>query len=176
MHPAQIFGEAILGWLFADLVTGLFHWWEDRIGRVDMPIVGKWLVEPNRLHHVEPMTFTQGSVADRSLACAVAAGIVAALWVLAFGPSVFCLFFAIGGAVVNEVHRLAHLGKAPGLLGVLQDIGLLQSPAHHAGHHRGEHDQRYLVLTDWLNPVVDRLGLWKRIERLLARMGVAVAP
>lgn len=174
MHPAQFVGEAMLGWLFADLVTGAFHWWEDRLGRADMPIIGKWLVEPNRLHHVEPMAFTRGSLADRSLACAVAAAIVAGLWLLAFGPSVFCLFFAIGGMAVNEVHRLAHLGKTPGVLGVLQDIGLIQSPAHHAGHHRGEHDRRYLVLTDWLNPVLDRVGLWSGIERLLVRLGLAI--
>lgn len=171
MNAAQILGEAIAGWLFADFVTGLFHWWEDRIGRVDMPFIGKWLIEPNRLHHSDPMAFTGGTLADRSLASAVAACTLATLWVLAFGPSVFCLAFAIGGSVVNEVHRLAHLGKAAGLIGMLQEVGLLQSPAHHAGHHRGAHDRRYLVLTDMLNPVLDRLKVWDRLENALRRVG-----
>ena len=167
MHPAQILGELIAGWLFADLITGAFHWWEDRLARPDMPILGKWLIERNRLHHREPMVFTAGSLSDRSLAAAIAAFAFGAVWISILGLSVFACSMILGGALVNEVHRLAHLGKQPGLVGALQEIGLIQSPAQHSAHHRGAHDRRYCVLTDWLNPLLDRAGVWPRLERAL---------
>lgn len=167
MHPAQIFGELIAGWIFADLVTGAFHWWEDRLARPDMPIIGKWLIEANRLHHEEPMVFTTGSLAHRSMAGALVAMVIGGVWILLFGLSVFAIAMTIGGALVNEVHRLAHLGKQPGVLGALQEIGLIQSPAQHAAHHRGTFDRRYCILTDWLNPLLDRAGVWFRLERAI---------
>ncbi len=169
MHPAQILGEATAGWLLADLATGAFHWWQDRYGRPEMPLLGRWLIEPNRLHHRDPMAFTRGTLADRSLAAAVAAALVGAAWVWLLGPSVFAAALVIGGALASEVHRLAHQGKRPGALGALQEIGLIQSPAQHARHHRGSFDQRYCVLTDWLNPILDRARVWAWLERIVGR-------
>ena len=59
-------------------------------------------------------------------------------------------------------------------MGVLQEIGLLQSPVHHAGHHRPPSDRRYCVLTDWLNPVLDAVGIWALLERGLRRVGLPI--
>jgi len=33
--------------LLADLISGIFHWWEDRYGNPNWPIIGKYIVEPN---------------------------------------------------------------------------------------------------------------------------------
>lgn len=167
MLLGNIFGQAIAGWLFADLVTGIFHWWEDRVGREDMPIIGKWLIGPNRLHHTEPLAFLDGNVCDRSLAVFVTAAIVALAWLAITGPSVFWASACLGGAMSNEVHAWAHVRRPGSLVALLQEIGLFQSPRHHAGHHRAPSDTRYCVLTDWLNPVLDRVRLWSRLEGLL---------
>jgi sterol desaturase/sphingolipid hydroxylase (fatty acid hydroxylase superfamily) len=162
---ADGFGQLVLGWLLADFLTGAFHWWEDRVARIDMPILGRWLIEPNRLHHVDPLAFTRGSFAQRSQAAIVAVAACSAIWLLAFGPSVFWVAVTMGGACATEVHRMAHERKRGGAFGALQDIGLIQSPTHHAGHHRGEFDQRYCVLTGWLNPILDRMHFWHHLER-----------
>lgn len=170
----HILGEFLLAWLFADLVTGIFHWWEDRLGNPDMPVLGKWLIVPNRLHHSEPALFLQGSLLDRNLAALVTASIIAAAAIALGGSPLFWIVAAIGGGLANEVHALTHRRPVPQLLAALQDMGVLQSPRQHAGHHMPPSDRCYCVLTDWLNPVLDRLKVWHRLERVLTRLGVEV--
>ena len=35
------------------------------------------------------------------------------------------------------------------------------------GHHSGEKNTRYCVVTPFVNPVLDRLGFWRGLERVL---------
>ena len=73
----------------------------------------------------------------------------------------------VGGTVANEVHRYAHTpNDAPAWLRAAQRTGFLQSPAGHARHHRGQSDSDYCVLTDWLNPWLELIGLWRLLDRL----------
>lgn len=173
---SSIVGEILLGWLLADLLGGLFHWWEDRIGTVDLPVVGSWIIKPNRDHHADPLLFCRGtSFRDRNQALIVFAVAVAAAWSLLFGPSVMLAACAVGGAITNEVHAWAHKpAAAPSWVRVLQETGVIQSPKHHAGHHRPPNAVRYCILTDWLNPILDRLRVWARLEAALAKVGVTV--
>jgi hypothetical protein len=167
---ASVFGQLLLGWLLADLVTGAFHWWEDNFGSETWPIVGPWIIRPNRLHHRVPLAFTRHSFAERNRASIIAAAVVAALLVLAFGPAPWILSLAIGGGLSNEVHRYAHQpSSAASWLGVLQQIGIIQSPREHAGHHRPPNARNFCILTDWLNPALEAIGFWAGIERLLGR-------
>lgn len=172
MSAAAVFGEALLGWLLADLLTGAFHWWEDRFGREDWPLLGPWIIAPNRLHHDEPLAFTRHGFWSRNGSSIVAAAAAALALVAAFGAAVWIAALALGGALSNEVHRYAHQpGRAPTWMRVLQDIGLLQSPKGHAAHHRPPQDRNYCVLTDWLNPLLEAAGLWARLERMSGRSG-----
>ena len=68
MTAAQILGELLLGWLLADLVGGLVHWWEDRVARSDTPVIGPLVIAPNRLHHSDPLAFTRSSLLERNFA------------------------------------------------------------------------------------------------------------
>ena len=43
--------------LLADFVSGFMHWLEDKLGEPDTPIIGKWIVQPNILHHHNPTAF-----------------------------------------------------------------------------------------------------------------------
>ncbi|MBT5150933.1 MAG: hypothetical protein HOM43_01000, partial [Flavobacteriales bacterium] len=43
--------EVLLLYLLLDFLTGVVHWWMDRYGREDMPIVGKAIIEINTWHH-----------------------------------------------------------------------------------------------------------------------------
>jgi ubiquitin-conjugating enzyme E2 variant len=89
-----------------------------------------------------------------------------------FGFSVLIAAMMVGGSLVNEVHAWAHRpSTAPRWARVLQETGFIQSPKHHAGHHRPPQDKHYCILTDWLDPVLDALDAWGRAERGLARFG-----
>lgn len=165
---ADAIGQALIGWLAADFVSGAFHWWQDRLASSRWPRIGPWLIEPSRVHHREPLAFLAGSFGWRTgytIALALAVG--AALLPL-IGPSIGLAAAVIGGAVSTEVHYLAHRPKAAGpVVRVLQEVGVIQSPKHHAGHHGPPHLRRYCVLTDWLNPVLDALRVWERLERAI---------
>lgn len=170
MTAAAIFGQALFGWLLADLLTGAFHWWEDNYGSEAWPIVGPWLIEPNRLHHAEPLAFTRHGFWARNLASIAAATAGAALLAVLTGPAVWIGTLAIGGALSNEVHYYAHRPSVAGpVLRVLQQTGLCQSPKGHAVHHRPLHSAAYCVLTDWLNPTLEALRIWQRLDRLFGR-------
>lgn len=170
MTPSAIFGQALLGWLLADLLTGAFHWWEDNFGSEDWPLIGAWLIAPNRLHHVEPLAFTRHGFWARNGASMLTAVAGAALLSVTLGPAVWIATLAVGGALSNEVHYFAHRpSAAPPLLKVLQQTGFCQSPKGHAAHHRPAQGVSYCVLTDWLNPPLEALRLWPRLERLVGR-------
>lgn len=170
MNLASVFGELVLGWLAADLVTGTFHWWEDRFGSEDWPVIGPWIIAPNRLHHVEPLAFTKKGFWGRNRASVATALIAGGLLATLFGPSVWLGALMVGGSAANEVHRYAHQpSAAPTWFRMLQQTGLLQSPKAHAAHHRPPFERNYCVLTDWLNPPLEMLRFWTRLERLAGR-------
>ena len=160
--------EVLLGWLLADLLSGIFHFLEDRYGREDWPVLGKWVIAPNRLHHAQPLAFTRAGFGERNGTTILAAAIVAAPLLLLLGPQIWLLSAAIGGALSNQVHYWAHRpGAAPALVRLVQRTGLLQGAKHHQLHHATPHDRRYCVLTSWLNPILDRNEVWAKAERLL---------
>lgn len=167
---SSIVGQLLLGWLLADLLTGLFHWWEDRFGREDWALIGPWLIAPNRLHHVDALAFTRHGFAGRNGASIAAAGMVGCAWWWLLGPSLLMASALFGAALTNEVHRFAHQpSAATPIIRMLHQTGLLQSPKGHAAHHRPPQTANYCVLTDWLNPLLEFAGIWSRLERLAGR-------
>lgn len=164
--------QLLAGWLIADLFSGALHWLEDRVLWSSIPLVGKHVVVPNRDHHVDPIAFTRTSIVARNSTTWLAVLPIAAAWYLIFGASLVLVGAIAGGLLVTEVHVRAHLGAVGRGWKVLQEIGIVQSLRHHGGHHRGLRDQRYCILTNWLNPILDELRVWDRIETLLGRIGL----
>ena len=164
---ATVVGQVLLGWLAADFLTGVVHWWEDRVARCDWPLIGRAVIAANRLHHRMPLAFTHNAFLNRNAATWAAVAVISAVWLLLAGPSLILLSATVGGLAANEIHLLTHRPERAGqLLRILQQIGVVQSPPHHAGHHRSS-DSRYCVLTSWLNPVLDGARFWFALERLL---------
>lgn len=159
--------KLLMGWLIADFISGLLHWIEDRLLWVGMPLLSEAIVEPNRLHHSDPMAFVASGFWERNWTTWAVAVPIAALWLWWFDFSLILLGAFLAGLVVNEVHALAHRGNLPAPLRVLQQVGLIQSPTHHNGHHRGDHDRRYCILTDYCNPLLDTIGFWSGLEWML---------
>lgn len=167
----DIIGQLLIGWLIADLLGGIAHWIEDRVLVESSDWVGRMIVAPNRRHHRDPLAFLSGGWFVRNSSGWAVSLVVGLVWLLLFGPSILWAAALAGGLVSTEVHRRAHL-PATGLVRVLQQIGIIQSAAHHAGHHRAPGDRRYCVLTDWLNPILDTAGVWADLETFLRRIGV----
>lgn len=161
----------IMGGLYlADLITGAFHWFEDRYGNPKWPILGH-TIRQNQQHHHTPRSFLSGTFISRNkevwlLGIAFLAGFWALGWLNLFtGSAVFFAMFA------NEIHAAAH--KSPKengrLVTALQKTGFIQSHKHHAQHHRKGKDTHYCVMTNHLNPVLERVQFFQIIEKGIER-------
>ncbi len=52
----------------------------------------------------------------------------------------------------------------------LQQLKILQTAREHAKHHRGEKNTHYCVITNYLNPVLEKIGFWKGMENGIERV------
>jgi sterol desaturase/sphingolipid hydroxylase (fatty acid hydroxylase superfamily) len=168
---ASILGSLLLGWLLADFLSGLFHWWEDRIGYETTPFLGTRVVVWNRIHHRNPDASLKGGFWYRNRDPILGVIFISIVWIILAGPSLIWFAATIGGMVSNEVHFFTHHPLSNKALVVAQEIGILQSPKHHSRHHSRAQDVRYCVLTNFLNPVLDAVGFWTRLEHGLVRLG-----
>lgn len=169
MAVYSFIGEALIGWLIADLLSGLLHWIGDSDELSRFRLVN-YISGFNVDHHADPLAITRQSFLARNITQFAIVTTVSVVWALCLGPSVVWAFATLGGLLVGEVHCWSHSpSKTNKLVRVLQETGLIQSPKHHAVHHRPPHQTRFCVLTDWLNPVLDAIGIWQILDRPFSR-------
>lgn len=173
MHEIfKIIFQVIVTVLSADFVSGFFHWLEDAYGREEWPITGRLVTKPNILHHHDPRYFTRHSWWHSSwdLLCLGLLVLVAA-WVCGL-LSWQVWLFVILGVNANQFHKWAHRTPAENgtVISFLQRVRLLQTPRHHARHHTDPKNSHYCVLTVFLNPILDTLGLWQGLEVAMWRI------
>jgi ubiquitin-conjugating enzyme E2 variant len=161
-HVFQVF----LLWLTADLITGIIHWWEDAYGNPKWPILGKYVVEPNLTHHKEPHKLLEGSYWTRiNTSVFAAVGIAGVLWLFGLHSwqMIVCLLFCTQG---NEIHAMSHRpDKLTGrVVRLLQETGIFQSKKMHRWHHRAPYETNFCIMTDFLNPILNKIGFWRKLE------------
>jgi ubiquitin-conjugating enzyme E2 variant len=170
----QIAAQAIGLYFLLDFLTGVVHWWMDRYGKEDMPIVGKAIIEINTWHHENPRKMTTRSY---WYLCKSGWAGVSLMWIVAYfatGQLTWQWWFVgILGANANIVHRWAHEfnDERPKLVTLLQRFRILQRPKDHARHHTKPETRAYCTFTPWLNPVLDRIRFWFTVEAALAIVG-----
>ena len=160
--------QLVAGLFLADFVSGLVHWAEDTFGTESTPLVGRWIVTPNVLHHRDPTAFVRkGWLASSwDLVAAAALFLVLARALGMLGPA--AILFAIAGANANQIHKWCHApSTAPLLVRALWRAHIMQTPRQHAAHHRGEKNEAYCVVTPFLNPALDRIRFWRLLERCI---------
>lgn len=160
--------ECCVALLAVDFASGLVHWCEDTFWTEATPIVGRWIVTPNVLHHRDATAFVTKSWIAGSWDLAAAGLLIAIAAFLTghFGPGV--ALFACAGACANLIHKWNHApSRAPRVVRVLWRMGLLQRPSQHARHHGGDKNTAYCVITPFVNPVLDRFRFWRALERVV---------
>lgn len=161
----------IVGYFAADLMAGFWHFLEDRYFDPKWPVIGKWIAAPNELHHVSPMAFLKGGYLHRNSTTIIPAAIAMGVAVACRCPSWVLWMFAFVSQA-NEIHAMAHRRPRLWVLRLFQNIGIIQSPQHHAKHHRRPFDARYCVMTNWLNPALDFARIWHCIEIVFRSVGI----
>lgn len=176
--PWTLGPAVVLGYLAADLVSGIVHFMADSFGSIHAPIVGPTFLRRFREHHVAPEVITTLDFFEVNGANSlVSLGFAAALlWlpIAAGGAALtvgcFGLAFLLGIFLTNQFHRWAHLPARPRWLRWLHRSGLVLTPEHHAGHHSAPFRARYCITSGMLNPLLDRIGFFRRLERPLAAL------
>ena len=165
------------GVLTADFLSGVIHWAADTWGRDDLPFIGRRVLVPFRVHHINPDDFldrrfldTNGDVA------AIAVPMLALLLAMPldgqWGSALAT--FGVGlcgvGMLTNQIHQWAHMAAPPPVVRVLQRARLLLGRQSHAVHHARPYDARYCITTGWCNAVLDAIGFFRRLERIVTQL------
>jgi ubiquitin-conjugating enzyme E2 variant len=166
----------LAGYLLADFIAGSVHWLADRFFDPKTPVLGPMLIAPFREHHVDAMSITRHDFfevsGNNSL---VSIPLVIAILLLPHPVDFMTTFLVIFGlslalmlVATNQFHGWAHTLHPPRFVRALHGLGLILTPERHARHHSGQHDRAYCVTSGWLNPVLDGLRFFERIENLIA--------
>lgn len=151
-----------------DFVSGLVHWAEDTFWTEDTPVVGDWVVKPNVVHHEHPRAFLEKSWWASSWDLLLASSLIGLTFWLFNAFSVYVAIFCIIGANANQLHKYGHVSArdTPKVIRWLQKMKIIQDAKHHSGHHTGDKNTAYCVVTPWFNPILDYIGFWRGLERL----------
>ena len=167
-----------LGVAFSDFVTGLVHWFADTFFDEDTPLLGPALIYAFRDHHVDPRGMERRGFfevsGNNALACCLP--LAAVLWwgraegTASHAVQAFVFWSALAMFATNQFHKWAHSRRVPRGVRWLQRRGWLLSAKAHAVHHAPDHSRAYCVTVGWLNPWLDRIGFFGRLEAGVRRL------
>ena len=179
-----IWVSIIIGaWFFADFITGIFHWAQDQYlseERTKIPLLKK-IAADNDLHHTSPATMGKRTLWENTTSSIwVSLPVFAICWFVS-APIVIWLgiFF---GIFANAIHSFNHKprSRVPEWIKILQSAGIFQSQIHHSRHHylnrkkimKEDTTEKYCVMTDFLNSILDAIKFFPVLERMLALCGL----
>lgn len=175
----SILVQIVLVVALADFVAGVVHWLEDAYFTEHTPIIGPLFIKPNILHHHQPRYFTQltwwQSSQDLLLAGVL---LVFGAWTCGLLTWQLWLFVAVS-VNANQVHKWSHRTRAENgpLIAKLQEWHVLQTPRQHGLHHTDPKNTYYCPVTNFVNPLLERVKFWTRLEAIIERLtGVTHRP
>lgn len=160
--------QIILCILISDFITGLFHWFEDTYGTISDSWISKYIWQPNISHHKNPSDITNNTFINRNIIQFIIVGIFISIS-LFFG--FFCWQLCLVGILTglsNEIHCWTHNKTNNWLVQLLQDSCILQTKLHHSKHHLSPYTKNYCILTNWLNPALEKVKFWSRLESIFS--------
>ena len=170
-YPGSVAAAVVVGFVLADLGTGIFHWSVDNYGGPETPIFGK-VIAAFQGHHRQPWSITIRGAANNLYPLAKPS-IVFLLGCIAlpFGPltKAFLSSFICFVVLSQHFHRLAHMrpGRVSPLVRTLQKSGLLVSVAEHNAHHRVPFNSNYCIVNGMWNKPLDEVNFFPRLEQVV---------
>ncbi len=163
-----IFFSIVGAWMFADFITGVVHWAQDKLLDIETAFdLLNTFKDDNDLHHARPAAMLRFTWWENMQASAMFAWPTSLVLLLVGAPLWLWLgiFFSGFG---NAVHRYAHTMRPPYWIDCLQRAGLLCTFRHHMPHHmdagglipKERSTKRYCVMSMWLNPILDGTRFW----------------
>ena len=172
---------ALIGWLAADLVSGLAHWAGDTWGTPEWPVVGPTLIRTFREHHLDEKAITRHDfVETNGTNSLLTLPLFAGAWFTPIPEGGSWTYLGLASLysmnlwvfATNQIHSWAHQDVVPRPVRWLQRARLILSPDHHAVHHQAPYIRYYCITTGWLNPMLT--GFFRRSETLITALTGAV--
>lgn len=166
--PASLIG----GILTADFVSGVAHWALDTWGSTATPIFGI-LIRSFREHHVDQTAITRHDFIETNGDTTLPVNPV--LFAMCFVPvnestvgfHTFLVTLSMFVVMTNQCHKWAHEMRPHPWAKAAMNLGLILTPQNHRVHHKGDHDKSYCITTGWMNPFLDRIDFWRKLERVI---------
>ncbi|CAN6452262.1 unnamed protein product [Victoria cruziana] len=166
-----------LGYLVADLGSGVYHWAIDNYGDAGTPFFGPQ-IEAFQGHHRWPWIITRREFANNLHALARAtAFLLLPVDLLPGDPGLHAFAGTFLGCLMfsQQFHAWSHGTKSrlPPLVVALQDAGLLVPRDMHMAHHRPPYDNNYCIVSGVWNRMLDEAKLFEALEMaVFFRLGV----
>lgn len=167
----------VCGVATADFLSGLLHWFADTWGSAAMPLLGRRVLHPFRVHHANPADILDRGFVDLNgdVALVTAPVLATTLWIpfdADWGAAAWQYLMSIctAGLFTNQIHQWAHSPTPPRLVRFLQTCRLILRPQMHCSHHDAPYDSHYCITTGWCNPVLEKLGFFVRLEHLITTL------
>lgn len=165
------------GMIAADFTFGLVHWFADTWGSETMPLLGRRLLRPFRVHHVNPGNFLRRNFIDTNgdVAMVVIPFLLPGLFLpLDSTPAratfVFLAAMGLAALPTNQVHQWAHMPDPPRWVKHLQDLRLILSRREHARHHAAPYATHYCIALGWCNGALAKIDFFRRAERFVTKL------
>jgi hypothetical protein len=162
----------------ADVVSGVVHCAADNIGSESTPVLGQAFIRPFREHHRDPLAITRHGFVDTNgnnclvnLLVLVPTYVFAPVTTSALGLAwgMFMVFFTLAIALTNQVHKWAHMETPPPFAVVMQRWNIILPKSVHQIHHTPPFDRYYCITNGWMNPVLERLGVFDALVRTFGK-------
>lgn len=161
-----------IGYIFADLVTGVYHWLIDNFGDASTPIFGSQIEEFQRHHKLSsgiPKHEFENNL--NMLGCFITFTVLPIDLIYHDRP-VFMGFMGVASGCVmlsQYCHAWAHMAKSklPPIVVILQDVGVLVSRSQHAAHHRPPYNNNYCIVSGVWNMFMGKLKVFEALEMVV---------
>jgi len=182
VSPWTVIAALLVGYFLADVASGLVHWATDTW--FDERVFFGRRIAIAREHHTHPKNILGYSFLEHatvgSTPSALFIGPFAVITALSptsgftFGLMIVFLVISVCLLFGTSLHNLGHRRCSSVLLRWAQRFRLVMSPEHHSAHHCGDHTIRYCTVNGWADYPLDRLDVWRWLERRIERVTGAV--
>lgn len=161
--------------LLTDFITGFVHFILDQYGKPDAKFF-KNAIKINLSHHDNPRKMVKRSYWQLTRDSYILGAIIFPISLI-WGFHWEILFVLVLGAQANIIHKWAHQTKKENFLFVtfLQKLRIIQNKRHHKNHHRRPFDTYFCVMTNFWNPILEKLRFWEGMVKFLLRFGLEPA-
>lgn len=168
---------SLVGYVLADLGSGVYHWGIDNYGDSTTPLFGPQ-IEAFQGHHKWPWTITKRQFANNLHALArVMTFTVLPIELILNDPTLLAFVGWFSGCIMfsQQFHAWSHSTKSklPKIVLALQDYGVLVSRSQHADHHRSPYNCNYCIVSGIWNNFLDNNKVFEVLEMvILFQLGV----